>query len=172
MAMTLKDVRKYHADMAGIAAMDDKRLDTMHKHGAMVDAIDAHLAQHVAMVAKLRELRKRQSTPSWVGLELKAIILSTEPAESRTLSDFVNLSPDDKRRVCLEVAEMATEMQRNAKDAALLNLIRNNTKDGLRIIEWKANAPEGCQVLFPSPTLLGDSAYIDAAMQANGVVLE
>lgn len=41
---TLKDVWNWHRRMAGVNALNPKKLDVMRKHGAMADAIEPYLA--------------------------------------------------------------------------------------------------------------------------------
>lgn len=51
------------------------------------------------------------------------------------------------------IRKHAAEIERNAMDAEKWRAARDNTSDGLRIIQWNHKACEELQVLFPSPTL-------------------
>lgn len=52
-----------------------------------------------------------------------------------------------------------------ARDAERWRTVRNNTGNGLRVVQWNSGAIEELQVLFPSPVLC--DAEADAAMAAQ-----
>jgi glycerophosphoryl diester phosphodiesterase len=94
-----------------------------------------------------------------------------------TESEWADIAIADWQTIRARLVELEAENERlrthhaeiaeAVADAELWRHARDNTGNGLRVVVWNKGAPDNMDVIFPSPNLLKNTTYIDAAIDAQ-----